>query len=257
MSMKSGSETDKVGTWLYKLDTKGTVIYNNVTAFDAASLDAFIPKRNTTKTDFVVNNLNLNDVLIKPNGEVVLLFENFSTTKAVIGQAMPPVYNHTLNFGNALILSFDESGNKSWHAVIEKNQKEDTRDLNCHYGSFAACLQGNELHIIWNFMELKKDPIPNSYRYWVDRNGSKINIDNLYGKDALFPTLLTVIDANGAFVYNERTFNSLPLDGIQKMNSFSMAVAPAFTVPSSNGFVLMSHTIGTEAKRYKFSKINY
>jgi hypothetical protein len=257
MSMNSGSETDKVGTWLYKLNPQNSVVYNKVSAFDVASLNAFIPKRNTIKTDFVVNNLNLNNVLIKPNGEVVLLLENFSSTKAVIGQAMPPVYNHTLNFGNVLILSFDASGNKLWHSVIEKNQKEDTRDVNCHFGSFAACLLENELHIVWNFMELQRDPIPNSYRYWVDRNGSKINIDNLYGKNALFPTLLTVIDANGAFVYNERTFNSLPLDGIQKVNSFSMAVAPVFIIPSFNGFILMSHTIGTEAKRYKFSKINF
>jgi hypothetical protein len=91
----------------------------------------------------------------------------------------------------------------------------------------------------------------------MDINKRKINIDNLYGLKTIHPTLLTAVDMDGNFVYNDRTFKSLPLDAIQKPNAFAMAVNPTIFFQTENGLVVLSHMQGTDAKRYKFNTISF
>lgn len=69
--------------------------------------------------------------------------------------------------------------------------------------------------------------------------------------------MLTAIDREGRFLYDQRTFKSLPLDAIQKTNVFPMAADPRIFFPTETGMVILSHMYGMDAQRYKFSTIRY
>ncbi|MES2798802.1 MAG: hypothetical protein V4638_02195 [Bacteroidota bacterium] len=204
----------------------------------------------------ILPNFAFKDVLPKSDGGYILLMEEQKEFKNIVGQTTPPVYEYDLTFGNALALSFDAKGTLLWSTSLEKKQTEKTKDPKLKFGSFAYQLKNDKLYLVWNFTALQRDLV-SGYRYWMDKNGSKINIDNLFGKEAFYPTLLTVIDANGRFEFSDRTFSSLPLDEIQKPNAFPMAIDPSMFFATDKGMVILSHMPGIEAKRFKFNTIGY
>lgn len=250
-------DTDWQGNWYFQADESGRVIHNKVEPLGTEILSLLVSPKNAEKEGHVLENFALKDVLQKPSGGVILLTEEQRQSKTPIGQANPPVYEYSLFHGDVLAISLDADGNRIWNSVIEKKQSEKTLDPKVRFGSFAYQLKNEKLYVVWNYMNLLSDPPLNKFRYWIDRNGSKINIDNTFGKEAYYPTLLTVIDKTGNFEYKERTFNSFPLETIQKPNAFPMATDPSIFFTTEKGMVILSHMNGIEAKRYKFNTIHY
>ena len=250
-------DTDWQAIWFFKADATGKIIQNNTEALGSELLGLLVSSKNAEKEGYVLSDFTLKDILLKPNGGVILLAEEQKESKSPIANTQPPAYDYTYNYGNAVAISFDADGKRMWNSVLEKKQSEKTKDPKIKFGSYAYQLKNDKLYIVWNFTDLHSDPPLNKYRYWFDRNKSKINIDNLFGKEAYYPTLLTVIDNKGNFEYKDRTFNSLPLETIQKGNSFSMATDPSIFFTTEKGMVILSHMPGVESKRYKLNTITY
>jgi len=250
-------DTDWQGTWFFQSDKAGKILQNKTEPLGAEMLRLVVSENNANKEGYVLDNYEFKDVLMKPDGGVILLTEEKKQSKTIIGQDQPPTYQYELLHGNAFAISYDADGNRLWNQVLNKKQEEKTLDPSVGFGSFAYQLKDEKLYIVWNFMDVLTDLPLQRFRYWRDRSGEKTNIDNLYGKEALYPTLLTVIDQNGEFDYRDRTFNSLPLESIQKENAFKMAVNPSIFFTSAKGMVILSQMQGVEAKRYKFSTIGY
>ncbi len=245
------------GTWYFQSDNTGKILLNKIEPLGSEMLSLVVSQNNANKDGYVLDNYELVDVLMKPDGGVILLTEERRQTKSVIGQNQPPTYQYDLFHGNAFAISFDANGKRLWNQAIMKKQEEKTLDPGVVFGSFAYHLKEDKLFIVWNYMDIHLDAPLQRFRYWIDRDGSKTNIDNLFGKEAYFPTLLTVINNNGQFEYSERTFNSLPLYSIQKPNAFSMAVNPSMFFTSEKGMIIISQMQGIQAKRYKFNTIEY
>lgn len=247
-----GRADDWQGILFLKVNAKGDILTSKAEMLPAeVVMKSGVPARNSTLSNFAFK-----DALQKADGGYMLLVEEQRETKTIVGQTTPPVYDYDLTFGNALVMSYDAEGVLQWSNVLEKKQTEKTKDPKLKFGSFAYQLKGDKLYLVWNYTALQRDPVA-GYRYWMDKNGSKINIDNLFGKEAFYPTLLTVINAEGKFEYADRTFNSLPLDQIQKPNAFPMAVDPTMFFSTDKGMVILSHMPGIEAKRFKFNTIGF
>jgi hypothetical protein len=249
--------TDWQATWFFKADSKGEILINKVEALGKEMLSLIVSPKNAEKEGYILDNHVVKDVLLKEDGGVILLMEEQRETKTAIPQSAPPVYEYNLYYGNAIAISMDAAGNRVYNAVIEKKQNEKSLDSKIVFGSFAYQLKNNKLYIVWNYTQILSDPPLNKFRYWVDRNGGKTNMDNLYGKEAFLPTMLTVLDANGNYDYRERTFNSLPLENIQRGNSFLMAASPLMYFTTEKGMVILSRMPGIGSKRYKFNSITY
>ncbi len=249
--------TDWQAIWFFKADEKGQVVQNKIEALGSEMLSLVVSSKNSEKEGYVLENYVLKDVLLKSDGGVMLLTEEQRQRKVAIGQSSPPVYEYTLFYGNALAISIDEEGNRIWNAVIEKNQEEKTLNSKVGFGSYAYQLKNDKLYVVWNYMNIYSDPPMHKFRYWIDDKGGRNNIDNIFGKEAFFPTLLTVISNDGSFDYRERTFKSFPLENLQKKNVFPMAVDPAIFFTREDGMIILSHMPGLEAKRYKFNVISF
>lgn len=249
--------TDWQGLWFFKADAAGKIIQNKIEPTGSELLGLLVSPRSAEKEGFVLDNFVLKDVLLKPSGGLILLTEEQKESKSAIPNTQPPKYDYTFSYGNAIAITFDAEGNRIWSAVIEKKQEEKTKDPKIKFGSFAYQLKNDKLYIVWNFMDLHSDPPLNRFRYWFDRDGNKTNIDNLFGKEAYYPTLLTVIDKDGNFEYKDRTFSSLPLVAIQKPNAYPMAVDPSMFFTTDKGMIILSHMPGVESKRYKLNTIAY
>ncbi len=242
--------------WILKADATG-ILSNNINPLGTDLLMAQLSEKSASQPDAKLSDFVLKDVLVKPDGGIILLAEHFKSTSSVIGTAMPAVYEYDMQYGGIIAISTDNEGVEQWHRYYGKRQSEKTRDQKLHYGSFVYQLKGGQLFLAWNFTDLHNDAPIHNFRYWFDMNGNKINIDNLYGKEAFYPTLLTVINADGSLVYNDRTFASLPLDEIQKPNAFPMAIDPSFFFTTENGIVVLSRMNGIPCKRYKFNTISF
>jgi hypothetical protein len=230
---------------------------NKVEQLGAQVLRLVVSEKAAQVVNASLDNYVLRDVLLKPGGGVLLLTEYERKSSTAVGTATPPVYQTGYEFGNVITISLDENGSRLWSQVLEKKQSEVTMEPSKHYGSFTYQLKGDELYLVWNFMDLHTDSPIRTWRYWFDRSGEKINIDNIFGKEALYPSLLTVINADGSFRYADRSFNSLPLEDIQKPNAFPMAIDPSFYFATPKGIVVLARIYGEDTKRFKFNTINY
>jgi hypothetical protein len=246
------------GTWFLLADSKGEILQNKVEPLGADLLRmAGIAEKRAMTENFSLDDYVLKDVILKPSGGAWMITEELRKSSNVVGQVTPPVYEYTFQYGGIMTIAMDGDGNRQWTNWLEKRQEERTLDPNRHYGSFAYQVKDDKLHYVWNFMDLHSDPPLNKYRYWFDKAGSKINIDNVFGKEAFYPTMLTTINGDGTFAYADRTFNALPLEEIQKPNAFLMATDPSYFFPTKNGIVILSRMPGIESKRFKFNTINY
>ncbi len=252
-----GADTDWQGIWYFQANSSGAVLQNKVEPIGRNVLSLLTSQKNAEKEGYVLQNFVLKDILLESNGDVLFLTEEQSESKSIVGESTPPKYEYSLLYGNALVISFDDAGNTNWATTIDKKQEEKTMDPKKTFGSFAYQLKNDKLYVTWNYMNIFSDPPLNKFRYWIDLNGSKINIDNIFGKEAHYPTLLTVIDENGNFQHRDRTFSSLPLEDIQKPNAFRMAIDPNIFFATDNGIIILSRMPGVETKRYKFNTINY
>lgn len=244
------------GVWYLKADASGKIITNVTEPLGANLLRQILPEKQAVQEDAKLNDYVLKDVLLKPDGGILLLGEYQHDIKTIVGQSTPPVYNHDLSFGGVVLLSFAPDGTRTWNTFYAKKQNEYSPEENMHYGSFAYQLKNDKLYMVWNYMEVQSDALTR-YRYWIDRSGAKINIDNLFGKEALYPTLLTVVNADGSLDYTDRTFNALPLEEIQKPNAYPMAIDPSFFFATKDGIIVLSRMPGAQAKRYKFNTIRF
>lgn len=249
--------TDWQGTWFFQANRSGDIVQNKMEPLQEDIWEIANSTRRSFKEGNFLEDFILKDVLLKSTGGIILLIEEQKSSRTTIGQNSPPTYEYSLSFGKAVFLSYDVEGNREWSSVIDKKQTEKTTAALPRFGSFAYQLKDDRLYIVWNYTDIHIDAPLQRFRYWIDRNNSKINIDNLFGKEAFYPTLLTVIDANGQFDYQDRTFNSLPLIDLQKSNSFSMAINPSIFFSTDKGMIIFSHMPEVEAKRYKLSLINY
>lgn len=257
LSPQGKRATDWQAIWYLQADATGQIVENRTEPLGADLLKMLVSEKNAIQPGYALENFVLKDVLLKPKGGFILLTEEQRESKTAIGQTSPPTYQYDVFHGNVLAISFDQNGNRLWTSMIEKKQSERTMDTKIQFGSFAYQLKNDHLYVVWNFMDLHSDPPLNKYRYWFDRSGSKINIDNLFGREAYYPTLLTVINPDGSFQYAERTFSALPLEQIQKPNAFPMAVDPSMFFITEKGMTILSHMPGIESKRYKFNYIGY
>lgn len=205
---------------------------------------------------YTLNDYKLLHVFVNSKQQTYLVVEEQSASKTLVGQSQPPVYNNTLNNGKVIVIALDESGEQVWSAVINKRQTESTLDLDVTFGSVVCLMQNDKLYFVWNHINFEREAVTGK-RYWVDKIGSKIYVDHVFGKEAIFPTFLTVLNENGQFVYEDRTFNALPLTKIQEPNAYPMAIDPSIYVQTENGVVVLSRMEGRSAKRYKFSTISF
>lgn len=257
LATQGSSATNWLANWELRVNAQGELTLNKVEPLGTALLELVLPPKQAAKEGAKLENFVLKDVLLKPSGGLILLAEQYRSDRTAVGTTTPPVYDFDLRFGGIMILSTDKTGNTEWNRYYDKVQVSKTRDPKAHFGSFAYQLKNEKLYLVWNFTELRSDPPGHSFRYWIDRNGAKINIDNLYGKEAFYPTLLTVINPDGSFQYSDRTFDALPLAAVQKPNAFPMAADASLFFPTENGLVLVSRMPGIESKRYKFNTIGF
>jgi hypothetical protein len=243
--------------WYLKANPAGDIQVNSVEPLGPDLLRRVVSEKQAMQEGARLSDYVLKDVLLKPDGGLLLIAEEQHDLKTIIGQTTPPEYMHDMRFGGIMVVSFTPDGLRDWNTFYDKQQSEQTTDENMHYGSFAYQLKNNQLYLVWNYTDLRTDAPVARYRYWIDRNGSKINIDNLYGKEALYPTLLTVINEDGSLQYTDRTFNALPLEAIQQPNAFPMAIDPSLFFATPNGIIVLSRMPGPLAKRYKFNTIGF
>jgi hypothetical protein len=221
-------------------------------------LGVFLTEKQSQKKDFKLIDYVLKDVLLRADGGLTLITEYQKITKKNIGTAESPKYDHLLTFGGILIVSFDNLGNRLWHSYYDKEQVDHTRNPLVNFVSFAYALNSNDdLFLIWNYTGFKYESRGDGYRYWIDKSGAKMNIDNIYGAEALYPTLLTKISSDGVLENTERTFSSIPLKEIQKPNAYPMGVDPSIFISVENGMILLSRMKFESAKRYKFNTITF
>lgn len=249
--------TDWQAIWYLKADVSGDIVQNITEPLGANMLRTLVSEKNAVQEGYALQDFFLKDILLKPSGGLILLAEEQKQNRNAVDQLSPPTYMYDMTYGNVVAVSYDDEGGRLWSTVLEKKQMERTFDPKMRYGSFAYQLRNNQLFLVWNFMDLHSDPPLNKYRYWFDRNGSKINIDNLFGKEALYPTMLTVINGDGSLKYADRTFSSLPLEEIQKPNAFPMAIDPVFFFNTDKGMIVLSRMYGVESKRYKFNTLGF
>ena len=250
-------DTDWQATWYLQADHTGKILQHKIQPLGAELLQLVVSSKSAGQEGYVLENYALKDILVRPEGGMLMLLEEQRESKSAIPQTVPPVDEYNLYFGNVLIISLDEDGNRVWQTVLSKKQNERTLEKKNCFGSVACQLKDGKLYLVWNNMEIFNDPPLYKYRYWIDRNGSRINIDNLYGKEAFYPTLITVIRKDGSFEYADRTFNALPLETIQQKNAFPMAADPGFFFTTDKGMIILSRMPGTDSKRYKFNSILY
>lgn len=252
------NNTNWQGTWYLLADKQGEILQNKVEPLGSDLLRmAGISEKRAATENFSLDNYVLKDVVLKPSGGAWLITEELRKSSSVVGQAVPPVYEYMFQYGGIMTIAMDGDGNRQWTNWLDKRQEERSLDPNRHYGSFAYQVKDGNLYYIWNYMAIQADPPLYKYRYWYDKSGAKINIDNIFGKEAFYPTMLTVINNDGTFAYADRSFNALPLEEIQKPNAFLMAADPGFFFPTKDGMVILSRMPGIETKRYKFNTIKY
>lgn len=243
--------------WYLRADAEGTILDNTIEPLGGNFLATFVQGKAAQEPGYKLQDYILRDVFPKPGGGILLVAEEEKLLKTIAGQTTPPVYDYDYTYGGIIVLSLDGQGKRIWNTHYDKKQTEKTRDSDVRYGSFTCQFLNNKLYFLWNYTDLRNDFPVTNFRYWVDRNGSKINIDNLYGKEALYPTLLTVINEDGSYLYSDRTFNALPLEQIQQPNAFTMAVDPKYFFTTQNGIIVMSRMPGQPTKKFKFNSIGY
>lgn len=255
LSNQGGSATNWLATWQLRANASGELLVNKVEPLGQAMLSLVLSPNQASREGAKLEYFVLKDILLQPSGGLIMLAENYRSTSTPVGTAMPPVYDYELTFGGIMMIATNPNGERKWFTYYDKKQVLKTRHSDSHFGSFAYRLKGEDLVIAWNFTELLNDFPVHNFRYWIDRNGEKINIDNLYGKEAIYPTLLTVVKSDGTMQYADRTFNALPLATIQQPNAFPMAADANLFFETEKGLVLVSRMGGTDVKRYKFSTI--
>jgi hypothetical protein len=185
-----------------------------------------------------------------------LIIEQQTMTKNIIPNTQPVASEYIYNYGNVIVLALDNNGEQIWNTVLDKKQSEKTLDPNVKNGSVLSIIKNDKVYLLWNYFAFERE-VGNAKRFWRDKSGAKIYVDDIFGRDAIFPVFMTAIDDKGAFVYDSRTFASLPLFNLLKGGSFAMAFDPNFYTQTEDGLVVLTRMDGKSAKRYKFSTISF
>jgi hypothetical protein len=185
-----------------------------------------------------------------------MVIEQQTTTKNIIPNTQPVASEYIYNYGSVIVLALDDKGEQIWSAVLDKKQSEKTLDPNVKSGSVLSVMKNDQVYLLWNFFAFERE-VGNAKRFWRDKSGAKIYVDDIFGRDAIYPVFMTAIDDKGAFVYDNRTFASMPLSNLLKMGSFAMAFDPNFYTQTEEGLVVLTLMEGRSAKRYKFSTISF
>lgn len=238
-----------------KADVQGTLSASDVSPLGSNLLWMIVSEKNANSANYKLDDYVLKDVKINSKNEILLIAEHQTSSKAAVGTAQPPVYNYTYNYGGVMIVAADASGKRLWNTFYSKKQSEVTRDAEVTYGSFASHLINDELYLLWNYTDYHREPLK-GFRYWEDMSGAKINLDNLFGPEAVYPTLLTKIKSDGSIANEDKTFMSEALSEIQKPNAYKMAIDPDFSIVKDGKIIVLSRMESISAKRYKFNTIS-
>lgn len=185
-----------------------------------------------------------------------MVLEQRTKSSTGVPNTQPVVYEYTYNYGSVIVLALDDKGEQVWSSVLDKKQTEKTNDPNVKFGSTLSIMKNDKVYLLWNFFAFERE-VGNAKRFWKDKSGAKIYVDDIFGRDAIYPVFMTAIDDKGAFVYDNRTFASLPLFNLLKMGSFAMAFDPNYHTQTEVGLVVLTRMEGKSAKRYKFSTISF
>lgn len=254
-SVTAGPTTNWQGLWLFKAGEHGNIMASRTYGLTSPELQ---PIASIIRSQLVngKNDFKLKDVIKDASSGTIFLIEHTAEKKNQITGSSPIAYEYHLTHKGVYTIAFDENNMYRWNQFLNKNQVEITLDPKLHYGSFTHAFVNDKLYLIWNYMEVQYDS-NSGYRYWVNENNQMINIDHLYGKEALHPTLMTVIDNQGNSEFGHRVFTSIPLHNIQMGNFTAMAVNPRVSFSTDNGIILFSQMPGGKALRYKLSRVNF
>jgi hypothetical protein len=241
--------------WALKANENG-IVFNKVTPLSQTILRTQLSEKQAAEPNAKLSDMKLRTVLVRKSGGIMLLAEEFRSTKTATGQSASPVYEYSLEYGKIDIIVINGEGTELWSNVVQKKQNEKTMDEEKYFGSFACHTLNDKLYLVWNYTNWET-LIGIPFRFWRDKSDQKIDIDNLYGKKAVHPTLLTVLNADGTFAFADRTFFSYPLADIQKANAFEMAVDASLSFTTDNGMIIVSRMAGIPVKKYKFSTIRF
>lgn len=203
--------------------------------------------------DKIMNSCLLKDALLTEDGGAILLTEYHTASSKNIGSPQATKYEYDRYHGNVNIFSFAKDGSLKWTNELKKNQEEVSRDVNHEFGSFAYQLKDNKLYLLWNKMDLDYK----GGRTFDYPDGEKINVDEHFGKMALYPAMLSIINPDGQFEHSNLPFNAFPLTKLHKDQKTLMAIEPNFFFPTETGMVIFSIDRGMKSRKFKMSKIAF
>ena len=239
-----------------KVNSKGEILINTVEPLGTELLKQIVSEKNANKPQYALADYKLKGFEEKSDGGFLIIAERQKNDKKAIAGSQPLAFNYSYSYGGVVVISLKSNGERSWSSFYNKNQSESSKEEGVTFGSFTYSVNSNKLYMVWNYTSFEIDNLKR-FRYWKDKNGEKINLDNLYGAEALFPSLLTVINNDGTYEFSNKTFSSLALKDIQEPNAYLMAIDPSISYSTKDGMIILSRMKNKSAKRYKFNKITF
>ena len=124
-------------------------------------------KLNTKKQKKAINSYQIRDVIVKNNGGLILIAENFYITTKTTAPAMGFYSSYygspasrvikEYNYGDLLLMSFDSTGGVEWNSIIRKHQySQEDQGL---FSSYAFANTGAFLVFIYNDYNFNKNKL--------------------------------------------------------------------------------------------------
>lgn len=236
------------GLWSFQASPDGKIVYNNVEPLGYDLKRNVDTEKRAKNPKLILPDYLLKKVLPKPNGGALLIVEQSIKKSKLIstgGPNKPSIYDTTNEDNGVFVISFDKDGNREWNTYLYKNQvgRSKTNDSN-PFGSVASQLKDGKLYLMWNFTDA------------TDKD-NYTGLKQLFGRSALYPTLLTVINEDGSFLHENDRLNSIPLVDIHKENPERMAIIPALSINSPDGIVILSRMADVKSMEYRLSKVKF
>ncbi len=248
LAPKNAFEVVWNGLWSLHASPDGKVISNNVEPLDYDLKRNVATEKRAKNPKLLLPDYVLKKILPKPDGGALMIVEQSDRKSKLIttgGPGKPSVYDTTNEDNGVFVISYDKDGNRQWNTYLHKNQfaKSKTNTSN-PFGSVASRLKDGKLYLVWNFM----DP---------EDQANRTALRQAFGKKALYPTLLTVINEDGSFLYENRPLHSLPLVDICKENPNRMAIIPSLSINTPDGLLLLSRQAKIKTEEYRLSLIKF
>lgn len=241
------------GTWFARYDADMKVQTVKRTAWDSEVLTRIGGEKLAAKTDAILTNFDLKDLLFRPDGTILVLLEELRTQKDMIAGSTPIGYNYTWNYGGVLTLALNPAtGEKLWSQFFDKKQKTtNTTDWD-EFGSFVYHLSGNRLFMLWNNTELTVSAIPPAN--WTEPDGTRYVKSKAFNEKTVHGTFMHVVEADGSMAFANRTFG-LPLFNMHANSVFEMSMSGRLFFEIGGKLVIRA-AMSNGGKRYQFGFID-